>query len=69
MARLIQQRQHMALVYDEHGTWMGLVTLEDIIETILGQPIMDETDTVPSLRRYAQQRWGKRLKHDNNSVN
>ncbi|MGI0153593.1 CNNM domain-containing protein [Pseudidiomarina sp. WS423] len=68
MARLIQQRQHMALVYDEHGTWMGLVTLEDIIETILGQPIMDETDTVPSLRRYAQQRWGKRLKHDNNSV-
>lgn len=58
----LEQRQHMALVFDEHGTWMGVITLEDIIETILGQPIMDETDTIPSLRRYAQQRWDKRLK-------
>lgn len=57
----LEKRQHMALVFDEHGTWMGVITLEDIIETILGQPIMDETDTIPSLRRYAQQRWDKRL--------
>ena len=64
MTRLLEQKQHMALVYDEHGSWLGLVTLEDIIETILGQPIMDETDTVPSLRRYAQQRWDKRLKQN-----
>jgi len=64
MTRLLQQKQHMALVYDEYGSWLGLVTLEDIIETILGQAIMDETDTVPSLRRYAQQRWHKRLKQE-----
>lgn len=62
MAMLIEKRQHMALVFDEHGSWLGLITLEDIIETILGQPIMDETDMVPSLRRYAQQRWDKRLR-------
>ncbi|WP_417657670.1 CNNM domain-containing protein [Pseudidiomarina aestuarii] len=62
MTQFLQSRQHMAVVYDEHGSWLGLLTLEDIIETILGQPIMDETDTIPSLRRYAQQRWGKRLK-------
>ncbi|RUO76699.1 CNNM domain-containing protein [Pseudidiomarina taiwanensis] len=62
MTRLLETRQHMALVYDEHGSWMGLITLEDIIETILGQPIMDETDIIPSLRHYAQQRWRKRLK-------
>ncbi|WP_417664494.1 CNNM domain-containing protein [Pseudidiomarina donghaiensis] len=73
MRMFLDKRQHMALVFDEHGTWMGLITLEDIIETILGQPIMDETDTVPSLRRYAQQRWDKRLKQsqpqDNSPAN
>lgn len=69
MRMLLDQRQHMALVFDEHGTWMGVVTLEDIIETILGQPIMDETDTVPSLRRYAQQRWDKRLKQSGSDEN
>lgn len=64
MATLIEKSRHMALVFDEHGSWLGLITLEDIIETILGQPIMDETDIVPSLRRHAKQRWGKRLKQN-----
>ena len=64
MSHLIKERQHMALVYDEHGSWLGLITLEDIIETILGTPIMDETDNIASLRRYARQRWDKRLKRD-----
>ncbi|EKE84494.1 CNNM domain-containing protein [Idiomarina xiamenensis] len=67
MANLLQERQHMCLVYDEHGSWLGLMTLEDIIETILGQPIMDETDNIPSLRRYAKQRWVQRLKKPDNS--
>lgn len=62
MSHLLKERQHMALVYDEHGSWLGLITLEDIIETILGTPIMDETDSIASLRRYARQRWDKRLK-------
>ena len=69
MRLLLDKRQHMALVFDEHGTWMGVITLEDVIETILGQPIMDETDTIPSLRRYAQQRWDKRLKQSENNAN
>lgn len=64
MTYLLKERQHLCLVYDEHGSWLGLITLEDIIETILGTPIMDETDSVSSLRRYARQRWDKRLKRD-----
>ncbi|RTE85882.1 MULTISPECIES: CNNM domain-containing protein [Gammaproteobacteria] len=68
MTRLLEQKQHMALVFDEHGSWLGLVTLEDIIETILGQPIMDETDTIPSLRRYAKQNWNKRLQRGNGNA-
>ena len=63
LGALLEQHQHMCLVYDEYGTWMGLVTLEDILETILGQAIMDETDDIPNMRRHARRRWEHRLKH------
>ena len=36
--------------------------MEDVIETILGQDIVDETDNVHNLRKYAKQRWLKRIK-------
>lgn len=49
-------------VYDELGTWLGIVTLEDILEKLLGTAIMDETDNVSDLRRYAKQRWSRRLR-------
>lgn len=59
---MLRERQHLLLVYDDLGTWVGLVTLEDILETIIGRDIMDETDNVSNLRRYARQRWSRRLK-------
>lgn len=62
MVMLIQERQHMCLVYDEYGIWMGLVTLEDVFETILGKPIMDETDSISDMRLFAKRRWEQRLK-------
>lgn len=62
MKQFLHQRQHMFLVYDEYGSWLGLVTMEDVIETILGKPIMDEIDDIPSMRKYAKRRWKSRLK-------
>ena len=59
---MLTQRQHMAVVYDDHGTWVGLITLEDILESILGREIMDETDNVADMRLYARQRWSRKLK-------
>ncbi|MEQ8861143.1 MAG: CNNM domain-containing protein [Pseudomonadales bacterium] len=59
---MLRERQHMVLVYDDLGTWMGLVTMEDILESIIGRDIMDETDNVSNLRRYAKQRWGRRVR-------
>ena len=44
--KLIREREHISMVIDEHGTVRGLVTMEDISETLLGREIMDETDTV-----------------------
>lgn len=59
---MLHDHQHMCVVYDELGNWLGLITMEDVIETILGQDIVDETDSVSNLRKYAKQRWVKRLK-------
>ena len=63
MTRFIRERQHMFLVYDEYGSWLGVVTMEDVIEALIGQPIMDESDDIPNLRRHAKRRWKKRLQN------
>ena len=62
MTQLMQDRQHLCLIYDEFGGWRGLVTLEDIMETIIGKPILDETDDIPNMRRFAKRRWEHRIK-------
>lgn len=62
MSQLMREQQHMALVYDEYGSWLGLITMEDIIEAIIGQAIMDETDDVPNMRRLAKRRWENKQK-------
>ena len=58
---MLRERSHMRAVYDEHGTWLGLLTMEDILETILGLDIVDETDDIQNMRRFARERWLKRL--------
>ena len=52
--KLIKEREHISMVVDEYGTVRGLVTMEDIIETLLGREIMDETDTVKDMQVLAK---------------
>jgi CBS domain containing-hemolysin-like protein len=54
--KLIKQREHISMVIDEYGTVRGLVTMEDIIETLLGREIMDETDTVKDMQDLAKEK-------------
>ena len=50
----IKNRDHMALVKDNGNILTGLITLEDAIETILGQEIVDEHDSVVDMRDLAE---------------
>ncbi|MEE9361758.1 MAG: CNNM domain-containing protein [Cellulophaga sp.] len=58
----IAKREHMSLVVDEYGSISGLVTLEDVIETLLGLEIMDESDNVADLQSLARKNWEDRAK-------
>ena len=60
--KLIASRNHMALVVDEYGSVSGLVTMEDVIETLLGLEIMDESDNVSDLQIQARKNWESRAK-------
>lgn len=55
---MLQKQQHITLVVDEHGGTAGIVTLEDTLETLLGQEIVDETDLVVDMRKLAKLRAG-----------
>jgi CBS domain containing-hemolysin-like protein len=61
--KLIESRNHMALVVDEYGSVSGLVTMEDVIETLLGLEIMDESDNVSDLQHLARKSWESRSKN------
>lgn len=59
--QLKKESAHAALVVDEYGSLQGLVTLEDVVETLLGFEITDELDTVEDMQVLARRRWRGRM--------
>ena len=60
--KFLEKKEHISVIIDEYGTFRGLVTLEDVIETMLGQEIVDETDEVVDMQEYAKEQWEKAQK-------
>ena len=58
-----EKRQHLFVVVDEYGSVTGVISMEDILEEILGREIVDESDTARNMqdlaRRWKNTRWKK----------
>ncbi len=57
---LTSKQEHIASLVDEYGGFAGIVTLEDVVETLLGMEIMDEFDTVDDMQQLARHKWLER---------
>ena len=55
--KLLEKKEHISAILDEYGSLRGIVTMEDVIETMLGREIVDEKDEVVDMQEYAKEQW------------
>ncbi len=65
---LLAEREHIAVVLDEYGGLDGVVTMEDVVETLIGIEIVDETDSVEDMRAMARAKWKARAERMRDST-
>ncbi len=61
LEELLDNRAHILLVVDDYGGTEGIVTLEDVVETLIGFEIVDEADKIDDMRKLARQKWQQRM--------
>ena len=61
-SKLMEKKAHIAIVVDEYGQVSGLVTMEDLFETLIGLEIVDEMDDVEDMQVLARKTWEARAK-------
>ena len=59
---LTEKNEHIAVVVDDYDGFAGIVTMEDVIETLLGIEITDESDEIEDLQKFARKNWEYRAK-------
>ena len=60
--KFMETKEHIALITDDFGSVIGLVTMEDVIETLLGMEIIDEHDKHEDMQQLARKKWKERAK-------
>ena len=60
--KFLEKKEHISAILDEYGSLRGIVTMEDVIETMLGHEIVDEKDEVVDMQEYAKEQWEKAQK-------
>ena len=63
--RMVEMKEQIAIIINEYGAFQGILTMEDVIETILGDEIVDERDIVVDMQQLARDKWEKlKEKHE-----
>jgi len=60
--RLLEKQEHIAVAVDEYGGLSGVVTMEDVVETLIGMEIVDEIDAIEDMQKLARKNWEQRAK-------
>ena len=60
--RFLDRREHIAVLVDQYGGMAGIVTMEDVVESLLGSEIVDESDVEIDMQKLARRRWQRRAR-------
>jgi CBS domain containing-hemolysin-like protein len=69
LTEFLERHQHLFAVLDEYGGLAGVISLEDVLEELLGREIVDESDVAADLRQMARERRAKTTAENRISVN
>lgn len=62
LEEFLREKTHLILVVTEYGSVVGVITLEDVLETLLGLEIVDEKDKTRDMQELARRHWRRQAK-------
>ena len=57
---MLKKKEQVAIIINEYGSFQGIITMEDVIETVLGDEIVDERDEIVDMQEFAREKWLKK---------